>query len=95
MRQLDCAGCVGQVAAGLGQSLFLVESESEVVKKLDEFHPEVEVEPSKEAEDIVNDATGKGAEEHTVYCQVYDAQLCSTMDLAAKCHYLCVGPEHS
>ena len=55
---------VGQVAAGLGQSLFLVESESEVVKKLDEFHPEVEVEPSKDAEDILDDASGKGIEEH-------------------------------
>jgi len=49
-----------QVAAGVGQMLFLVDSESETVKKLAEFHPEVEVEPSKEEDKILGEASGKG-----------------------------------
>ena len=40
--------------------LFLVDSDSETVKKLEEFHPEVEVEPSKDEEEILGEAAGKG-----------------------------------
>ena len=86
---------VGQVAAGLGQSLFLVESESEIVKKLDEFHPEVEVEPSKDAEDILDDASGKGMKNTSVCCLVYVAQSCwSTVKLAVECHLSLRGLNH-
>ena len=42
----------------MGHTLFLVDPENEVVAKLDEFVPEVEVEPSKDPEDIVGDAKG-------------------------------------
>ena len=49
-----------QVAAGIGQMMFLVDSESETVKKLEEFHPEVETEPSKGEEDVGAEASGKG-----------------------------------
>lgn len=48
-----------QVAAGIGHTMFLVDSESETVKKLEEFHPEVESEPSKGDEDLGTEA-GKG-----------------------------------
>ena len=40
--------------------MFLVDSESETVKKLEEFHPEVETEPSKGEEDVGAEAGGKG-----------------------------------
>lgn len=49
-----------QVAAGVGQMLFLADSESETVKKLEEFQPEVEVEPSKGEEEVAAAAGGKG-----------------------------------
>lgn len=49
-----------QVAAGVGHMLFLVDGDSETVKKLDEFHPEVEVEPSKDEEEILAESAGKG-----------------------------------
>ncbi len=41
--------------------MFLADSESETVKKLEEFHPEVETEPSKGEEDIGAEGAGKGA----------------------------------
>lgn len=43
------------MAAGIGHTLFLSDPENDLVKKLDEFHPEVEVEDSKSAEDIEAD----------------------------------------
>ena len=50
-----------QVAAGVGHMLFLVDSESETIKKLEEFHPEVETEASKGEEEIQAEVAGKGA----------------------------------
>ena len=49
-----------QVAAGVGHIMFLVDSESEIVKKLSEFTPETDVEPSKGEKEAVAEATGKG-----------------------------------
>jgi hypothetical protein len=44
----------------VGHMLFLVDGDSETVKKLDEFHPEVEVELSKDEEEILAESAGKG-----------------------------------
>lgn len=40
--------------------MFLVDSENETVKKLEEFHPEVETEASKGEEELGAEAGGKG-----------------------------------
>ena len=48
------------MAAGIGHMMFLVDSENETVKKLEEFHPEVETEPSKGEEELGAEAGGKG-----------------------------------
>lgn len=41
--------------------MFLVDSENEAVKKLEEFTPAVEVEPSKGEEEVAAEVAGKGA----------------------------------
>ena len=48
-----------QVAAGIGHMLFLSDANSEAVKGLEEFHPEVEIEDSKSEEEVAAE-TGKG-----------------------------------
>lgn len=49
-----------QVAAGVGHTMFLVDADSEVVKKLGAFEPEVETEPSKNEEEVIAEANGAG-----------------------------------
>lgn len=52
---------MAQVAAGVGHMLFLVDAESDTVKQLEEFEPEIEVEPSKGEAEVAEAANGKGS----------------------------------